>query len=145
VHHFNIKNNPTMKKIKQIYQQFLDYNHLSFVVQFETGSPEIFATIKTDNSVVKWLKPEYKEYKEISDFVNAKLCYFFEETDISVSIAQCVPVRVELDGEMVWVLRITDAEVYVDGQEVNLAKSKDANLYELFESLDDDDENAFHL
>lgn len=136
-----------MKKIKQIYQQFLDNNHLSFVVQFETGQPEIFATINTDNCVVKWLNPEYKGYKEISDFVNTDLKNLFEERDINVSIAQCVPVRVELDGEMVWVLRITDAdaEVYVDGQEVNLAKSKAANLYELFESFDDDDENAFHL
>ena len=135
-----------MKKIKQIYQQFLDNNHLSFVVQFETGNAEIFATINTDNCVVKWLKPEYKGYKEISDFVNTDLKNLFKERDISVSIAQCVPVRVELDGEMVWVLRITDvdAEVYVDGQEVNLAKSKAANLYELFD-LDDDDENAFHL
>lgn len=129
-----------MKKIKQIYQQFLDNNHLSFVVQFETGSPEIFATINTDNCVVKWLKPEYKGYKEISDFVNTDLQNLFGERDISVSLADCVPVRVELDGEMVWVLRVTDRSdsVYVDGQEVNLAKSKAANLYELFESLDED-------
>lgn len=129
-----------MKKIKQIYQQFLDNNHLSFVVQFENGSPEIFATINTDNCVVKWLKPEYKGYKEVSDFVNTDLKNLFEERDISVSLADCVPVRVELDGEMVWVLRITgdSAEVYVDGQEVDLAKSKAANLYELFESLDED-------
>ena len=134
-----------MKKIKQIYQQSLDNNNLSCFVQFETGSPEIFATINTDNCVVKWLKPEYKGYKEISDFVNTDLQNLFGERDISVSIAQCVPVRVELDGEMVWVLRVTDAEVYVDGQEVNLAKSKAANLYEVFESFDDDDENAFHL
>lgn len=128
-----------MKKIKQIYQH-LDNNHLSFVVQFENGQPEIFATINTDNCVVKWLKPEYKGYKEISDFVNTDLQNLLGERDISVSLADCVPVRVELDGEMVWVLRITgdSAEVYVDGQEVNLAKSKVANLYELFESLDED-------
>jgi hypothetical protein len=139
-----------MKKIKQIYQQFLDNNHLSFVVQFENGQPEIFATINTDNCVVKWMKPEYKEIKEISDFVNADLQNLFYEKGISVSIAQCVPVRVELDGEMVWVLRITgestdSAEVYVDGLEVNLTKSKDKNLYELFESLDGEDENNFFL
>ena len=134
-----------MKKIKQIYQH-LDNNHLSFVVQFENGQPEIFATINTDNCVVKWLKPEYKGYKEISDFVNTDLQNLLGERDISVSLADCVPVRVELDGEMVWVLRITgdSAEVYVDGQEVNLAKSKAANLYELFESLDEG-ENSFHL
>ena len=136
-----------MKKIKQIYQQFLDNNHLSFVVQFEAGSPEIFATINTDNCVVKWLKPEYKGYKEISDFVNTDLQNLLGERDISVSLADCVPVRVELDGEMVWVLRVTDRSdsVYVDGHEVNLANSKSFNLYQLFESLDDDDENAFHL
>jgi hypothetical protein len=134
-----------MKKIKQIYQH-LDNNHLSFVVQFENGQPEIFATINTDNCVVKWLKPEYKGYKEISDFVNTDLQNLLGERDISVSLADCVPVRVELDGQMVWVLRITgdSAEVYVDGQEVNLANSKAANLYELFESLDED-ENSFHL
>ena len=129
-----------MKKIKQIYQQFLDNNHLSFVVQFETGSHEIFATINTDNCVVKWLKPEYKGYEEIRDFVNADLKNLFEERDICISWADCVPVRVELDGQMVWVLRVTDRSdsVYVDGQEVNLAKSKAANLYELFESFDED-------
>lgn len=129
-----------MKKIKQIYQQGLDNNHLSYIVQFETETPEIFATINTDNCVVKWLKPEYKEIKEISDFVNADLQNLFKQRDIAVSLANCEPVRVELDGEMVWVLRITGdfSEVYVDGQEVDLAKSKVANLYELFESLDED-------